>query len=196
MNSSKVMNQLDAYTAAKKSIRDLYDSNNGKKFIHHLIYSYINGDVRYILFSKKKIYDCLTYSELNTVYNSDRKCRDKEILDWLDKSKIEEDETVKSNYLDLINEKVTNILSTNPITRLSLRSTKSNKILGSEELQALIDFINEEVKNDNRLIISMVRFAKGELKPKKEFKEKKVDSRKTLGADDNLRSILESAVNG
>lgn len=193
------LNQVDAYTKAKKVINDLYNSDNGKKFIHHLIYSYINGDIRYILFSKSLVFDCITNSQLETVYNKSRKCSNKEISDLLATIKKDMDETEKSEIYGKINKILSDILVSNPIPRVAVRTEKSNKILGIEELQALTDFIQEQVNNHNKLIIGMVKFAKGEessnkKKSKDKKKSTKINNKNSIGANDELRAILESAI--
>lgn len=202
------LDQLEAYQLASKNLKEMYETEVGKKFVHHLIYAFTAEKNSYILFSKNPLFDCLTKSKLETVYSPKNPVKDDQINEWLIdyKAATDEDKVAISNK---INDRVILLLENNPTPRLAVRSELTDKIIGTEELQALTDFMQSEIKSGNKVIYKMIYYAQHKDDPKQEKKDKKskksyytkrskkaeiIDERKTLGADDDLRSKLMKAV--
>lgn len=149
---------LEAYEKASAELTKLYSSEQGKKFVHHLITSFLTEKVVYLLYSGSEIKDCLTHSRLNTLFNRTHPLTDPEILELL--SKINADSTVDEKYD--IYEKVQDDLEAKGykmnFPRLAIRTRHSTKTLGSEELQALKDFSSAQVESGNKLIEGILKY--------------------------------------
>lgn len=162
------LTQLEAYSKALDTIESTYKTETGRKFIHHLIDSFIESDIILIPYSGKELFDCITKSKLNTVYNKEFPCEDQDIISLLNQSK-EADKTEKVKLLlqasNIIRERYPNI----NLSRVAIRSGRTNKIIGMEEFQALTEFTQDQVNNGNRTIIKMIKYARFRTKP--EFKE-------------------------
>lgn len=192
------LSQLEAYELARLNLVSLYETEEGKKFIHHLIYAFSSNKNTYVLFSKNQLFDCLTKSALLPVYDRNRPVEDEHLkellLEFKDAATSEARKTELSNE---INAYVIELVSANPMPRMAVRSELTNKVLGQEELQALRDFVKDQIQAKNKLIKGMMDFAEG--KPRKKYKKPvkhytpKV-AKVTLGDDDELRQKLMSAL--
>lgn len=194
------LNQIEAYKLASESLQKMYETEVGKKFVHHLIYAFTAEKNTYVLFSKSSLFDCLTKSELQSVFCIDRPVNDEFINSKLAEFKVANEED-KCKITEEVNNRVLELLNDNPIPRLAIRSELTDKIIGSEELQALTDFIKDQIKSGNKVITGMIKYAKHkddpEDKPKQYYTrraKKELDPRKTLGGDDELRRKLESVI--
>lgn len=187
----KLLTRVDSYKLARKNIINLYKTNSGKKFIHHLIYSFSDPNTRLILFTKKEVYDCLSGSKLNTVYSKRSDITDElslELLNSINRSLSSEE---ISNITKKLNDRTLEIIKDNPVERLAIKSIISDKILGLDELQALIDFTRDQYISGDEVIVKMTRYASRNSTNKRS----KVDYRKTIGADDSIRLKLSKLVN-
>lgn len=186
MNSNKnsqTLNQVDAYRLAKSTIEDHYSTEEGKKFIHHLIYAYSIETPQVILYCKYNLYDCLTKSSLRPVSTKDEPLP-REISNLYSKyMNIKEDGDEKSNLKTELDNQVKEYITSNQLTRLAYRSSQTNKILGLDELQALKDFIEDQIKLHNMTILKMMHHVNPDTyklpKPKKVTKPAKKVSTKS-----------------
>lgn len=185
----KKLNQIEAYDVASTKIKELYKDDKGKKFIHHLIYAFTSGKNNYVLASKKKVIDCLSKSLLDTVYSEENKIDDEFILDRIDKVKNTLDPKDQERILIEINDRVIELIGDKVISRIAYSSPLTNKIIGQEELQALVDFIKSEVESGNEIITKMVLYSKykTQSKHKKYHKNKKSDKK----SDEDMQSKLQ-----
>lgn len=203
------LTQIEAYSAAKEKLVQLYENENGQKFVHHLIYAFVSDKNNYVIYSGSLITDCITGSVILPVFDSYGSIDDDEIKNLLTEFKTLETEEDKIALSNKLHERIRYILSKSPKSRLAIRSDLTNKFIGTDELQALTDFINDQIHAGNKTIIDMMRYINKKLNPKpkrtkkvikhKERSEKinlnKNYSNKSLGSDDDLRSKLMSAVN-
>lgn len=216
-NKSKKLqlNRLEAYQLALKTLNELYTTEEGKKFVHHLIYSFTAEEFRHIPFSKTQLFDCLTHAVINPVGSKDNPIKDENILSLHSefKKSSEEDKPAIKAKLDAA---IWEYLSSHPVDRLACCTSLTNKLLGLEELQALLDFIQTRIDEGNEVICKMIRYVKYKNQPKPVKKEKKtsdkpkskklgksnkvketpkeVDTRAkaALGSDTEMASLLES----
>lgn len=207
-NKLKELNQLEAYYEASHAIEDTYKTESGKKFIHHLIDSFMERDVAFILFSKKKIFDCITKSILKTVYSPDHICNNKDVLDTIDKIKTVESQDEKFNILKKASDLAVANDKTVDVHRTAMRAKTTNKIIGYEEFQALVDFTQDQVNKGDKTIIRMIRYSKLRNSPnfkidipKNENKESikkakaKAKSASRLERDSKIEDKLQQLVN-
>lgn len=169
-----ILNQLDAFTKAKEAIIKLYSDDQGKKFIHHLIYAYSNkNSYCYILLRNGKYppRDCLTMSNLKTVYSRESPMEDRSYIDKIHGLDSIEDDNERFDAYKSISSELTKDLSPARLTRVALKSKLTDKILGVDELQALIDFVNEQCES-NEVIRKMVNYAKHEMKNEASYNDK------------------------
>lgn len=96
-----------------------------------------------------------------------------------------------SNITKKLNDRTLEIIKDNPVERLAIKSIISDKILGLDELQALIDFTRDQYISGDEVIVKMTRYASRNSTNKRS----KVDYRKTIGADDSIRLKLSKLVN-
>jgi hypothetical protein len=156
----KKLNQLEAYSTAYHIIEDTYNTEEGRKFIHYLIDSFIERDIALTLFSKGKLFDCITKSALRSMYNMDNRCEDPEVNEIM--SHIRTASTISDKF-DLLKKASDLVISRYPelsTNRVALRSKYSNKLIGMEEFQALVDFTQDQVTKGNKTIIKMVKYSK------------------------------------
>lgn len=173
MEAKTGLTQIDAYSKALKTIESLYEGESGKKFIHHLIYSF-STDTYLILFSKKELFDCLSRDRIYPVYSKDRPLNNSEVSMLLDQYKNQSDEEKDENILKKVNQIVSDYVTENKLTRIAIRSTKTNKLMGLEEMQALSDFIVSELNRGNKVIKRMVEYKSNPVnKPHKSESSKK-----------------------
>lgn len=192
------LSQLEAYEIAKANLQELYQTDDGKKFIHHLIYAFSSGKNTYVLFTKNQLYDCLTKSLLLPVYDVHRPVDNDELNQMLLEYKdAATSEARKQELSNQVNQFVIKLVDAMPSSRFAVRSELTNKMLGQEELQALKDFVEDQIKSGNKVIKGMMDYAQG--KPKKRYKKpvkkytpKVIKSK--LGDDDDLRSKLMAAL--
>jgi len=149
------LNQVDAYSQASKNLLELYETEEGKKFVHHLIYAFFN-ESNFIIFSKNPLFDCLTKSVIIPVFDKDRPVKDPDLNVKLTEFKSTADENVIKEVNQLVKEYVSN----NPTPRLAVRSNLSNRLLGQEELSALLDFVKSEIEKKNKVITDMIYYMK------------------------------------
>jgi hypothetical protein len=172
---SKILPQLEAYQAAKSTLVDLYKTEDGKSFVHHLVYSYNVEKPKFILFSKSTLFDCLTRSVLLPVSTREMPAS-KEIIDLHAEIKeiLSKDETADVTDLkNKINDMINSYVVDHSLIRIAMRSDHTNKILGSDEFQALEDFIDEQIKSGNTTIKSMMNVLSGKTNPHKRKDKKK-----------------------
>ena len=195
------LSQIDAYKKASDNLIEMYKTEVGRKFVHHLIYAFTAEKNTYILFSRNPLFDCLTKSKLQSVFSEDRPVNDEFINSKLIEYKSTTDDESKKQISEAVNNRVFELINSNPIPRLAIRSELTDKVMGSEELQALTDFIKDQIAEGNKVITGMIRYVKHKDEPKESKPyytrraKKEVDSRKTLGSDEDLRSKLESVFN-
>lgn len=195
------LSQLEAYELARFNLNSLYETEEGKKFIHHLIYAFSSNKNTYVLFSKSQLFDCLTKGELLPAYDQNRPVTDDHLKELLLEYKDEATSELRKTELSQeVNEYVIKLVSENPLPRMAVRSELTNKVLGQEELQALRDFVKDQIKANNKTIKGMMDFAMG--KPRKKWKKSNKQhytpkiTKATIGDDDDLRNKLLSAVKG
>lgn len=181
MEAKTGMAQIDAYSKALKTIESLYSGESGKKFIHHLIYSF-SGDTYLILFSKKELFDCLSRDHIYPVYTKERPLNDAEVSLLLDQYKNQSEEEKDEQILKKVNSIVSEYVSSNNLTRIAVRSTRTNKLMGLEEMQALTDFIQSELKNGNKVIRRMVDYKSKSTKKSNKQNKPKADSKEDFEA--------------
>lgn len=179
----KKLNQIEAYDIATTKIKELYQTDKGKKFIHHLIYAFTSGENNYVLASTKKVMDCLSKSLLNTVYSEENKIKDEFILRKIDEVKSTLDPKEQVKIMGEINDRVIDLIGDEVLSRIAYSSPLTNKIIGQEELQALVDFIKSEVENGNETITKMVLYSKYKNQPKRKKYHKNKKSDKTSESD-------------
>jgi hypothetical protein len=182
----KELNQIEAYDKASAVIKELYTTEAGKKFVHHIIYAFTSGENNYVLASDKKVIDCLSKSKLRTVYNQENKLTDKFILEKIDEVKGVLDPKRQVEIMTQINDRVIELVGDTVIPRVAYTSPLTNKIIGQEELQALVDFIKSEVEAGNVTIIKMVKYSEYKRNPKAHKKNRKPkDQAKKPQLDEN-----------
>lgn len=179
----KKLNQIEAYDIATTKIKELYQTDKGKKFIHHLIYAFTSGENNYVLASTKKVVDCLSKSLLNTVYSEENKIKDEFILRKIDEVKSTLDPKDQAKIMSEINDRVIDLIGDEVLSRVAYSSPLTNKIIGQEELQALVDFIKSEVEDGNETITKMVLYSKYKNQPKRKKYHKGKKSEKTSEGD-------------
>lgn len=185
----KKLNQIEAYDIATTKIKELYQTDKGKKFIHHLIYAFTSGENNYVLASTKKVVDCLSKSLLNTVYSEENKIKDEFILRKIDEAKSTLDPKDQAKIMSEINDRVIDLIGDEVLSRVAYSSPLTNKIIGQEELQALVDFIKSEVESGNETITKMVLYSKYKNQPKRKKYHKSKKSDKT--SEDDMQSKLQ-----
>lgn len=188
------LSQLEAYDGAKNNLEKIYSTEEGKKFVHHLIYAFNSGQNYYVTVSRRDLIDCVTGSKLDSVFNDDRKLNDNFIIAKLDELKAETSDENKEKIAKEINDRVTKLVEEiQNKSRLAVKSKLSNKIIGVSELQALKDFISDQVKAGNVTIRKMLYYSmhKNDA-PKEKTPRRKGDSRKSLASNDEIKSKLES----
>jgi hypothetical protein len=155
--NNPVLSDIQAYSATRNSIIQLYGTDKGRKFIHHLVYAFTAAKPEYIYYSKKVLYDCISKSELKSLSTKSDPldCRDLNLEFKELKSKTAED---RNAAVEAFQDHIKEYLKKNPIKRLALRSPLSNKILGVEEFQALKDFVDTQVRSNNGTIKRMVNY--------------------------------------
>ena len=184
------LDQLNAYQAAKTAIANSYATDSGKKFIHHLVYAYLDNTTYVMMANKHYLIDCLTNSKIYPIFDFNvKKLKiDQDLKESLESWESEENGEIRENIANslLSDERVTSKI-TNSGTKYNIRyactSTLTNKYLGKEELQALTEFIQEQVNNGNRTIIGMVQKAQNdnyEKPSKKSSTPNKKTSKKSL----------------
>lgn len=199
MNNFEDLGQIEAYDKAKQVLNDMYETEQGKKFIHHLIYAFSSGIVTHIAIASKSVFDCISKSKLNTVYGSFKDIKNVELKAHLKTIASTKDETEKLEAIKAMEAILKDDISANPKPRLAMKSTLTNKVLGIDEYQALCDFAKDQCKKGNDTIKSMtkyIEYQKGN-KPKAKNKKKtkkEVISRTSIGANDELREKLMSVV--
>jgi len=180
---SKILPQIEAYQNAKSTLVDLYKTDDGKSFVHHLIYAYNVEKPKFILFSKSVLYDCLTRSVLLPVSTRELPAS-KEIIDLHAEIKAEmEKENDVTPLKNKLNELIESYVTSHSLIRVALRSDKTNKILGIDEFQALEDFINDQIKEGNTTIKSMMNILNGNFN--KNTKKKKIHKKSNQDFDLN-----------
>lgn len=169
----KNLDQVEAYRLAKQTLTDLYKTDDGKKFVHHLVYAFNASPLNFILFSKADLFDCLTKSVVRTVSTKDQPVPDniRDLYSRIPNTVSEEDKSKLK--LELYNQ-VGDYIKLSGISRCALRSDHTNKILGTDEYQALIDFSIDQANSGNMTITKMLRY----LRPDLNIKGKKVQSKK------------------
>lgn len=191
----KELNQIEAYNKATKELNELYKTENGKKFIHHLIYAFKSGNLYHIIYTKKIIFDCITRSKLNPIFIDRKDIPDDIRLLNSNLVGIEDEEGRKSILLN-IETLAKEYIKSNQIKRLAIKSDLTNKILGSDELTALDDFIKDRKDKNDETIIKMIKFINYNKNHglNKDNHQRKVDKRKTLSSDNELRNKLLNAI--
>lgn len=195
MRKTNNTTSFESYRTALNNLESMYETNSGRKFVHHLIYAFEPDKEVAVLFSKKKLFDCLTKGELKAVFSSRRPVNDEFISTKLDEYREVEGEEIKIKIQEEINLRVKELIKLTPVPRLAYRSPLSDKILGVDELQALKDFIGSQISEGNKTIKNMVKYIRSEKKVGKlSSKKSKQVSSTSLGSDDDLRSKLESTL--
>jgi len=199
MNNFEDLGQIEAYNKAKQILNEMYETDQGKKFIHHLIYAFSSGVVTHIAIASKSVFDCISKSKLNTVYDNYKNIKNADLKVYLKTIASTNNETEKLEAIKAMEVILKDEIAANPKTRLAMKSTLTNKVLGSDEYQALLDFTADQRKKGNDTIKSMTKYMeyqKGN-KPKtknKKKSKKEVLSRTSIGANDELRAKLMSLV--
>lgn len=171
------LNQVDSYRIARDTINNLYSTDEGKKFVHHIIYAFNVEEPTPVIFSKVLLYDCLTKSQLKPVSTKDLKITDEISKLFKSYRDAEENSDEKKLYHDEVYSKVSEFIKENQLGRIAYRSNHTNKLLGIDELQALKDFIEDQIKSKNFVILKMMCTLKPDQyklpKPKTKVKDKK-----------------------
>lgn len=175
----KKLNQIEAYDLATTKIKELYQTDGGKKFIHHLIYAFTSGENNYVLASKRKVVDCLSKSLLDTIYSEENNIKDEFILKKIDEVKNTLDPKDQLKIMVEINDRVVELVGDKVLSRIAYSSPLTNKIIGQEELQALVDFVKAEIEGGNEVIAKMMLYSKYKNKPKNKKYHKVKDSNKS-----------------
>jgi len=178
----KELNKVDAYRAAREELKKRYETESGKKLVHHLITSFNSEKPKLIIFSKSDLWDCLSGSILRPVFTKDVTVPD-EILELIDKSKSEDDKELANQIQTDLTEVLEKYLKENNIGRYAYRATNSNKIIGIDELRALSDFITDQIDQHNMTIFSIMNHINPKKFPWRSFNKVK---------DDNLEAKLKA----
>lgn len=178
LNSNKIadlknLDQVEAYRVAKQTLTDLYKTDDGKKFVHHLVYAFNVSPLNFILFSKADLFDCLTKSVVRTVSTKDQPVPDN-IRDLYSRIPNSVSDEEKSKLKSELYEQVGEYIKFSGISRCALRSDHTNKILGTDEYQALIDFSVDQANSGNLTIAKMLRY----LRPDLNIKVKRLSNKK------------------
>lgn len=188
------LSQLEAYSLAKTKLTEMYNTEVGRKFIHHLVFSFIVDKTLVVLFSNKPMFDCITKGKINPLYESNRYVTDPEVIELLKKISHDTEQSIKDEVLSEINDIIIKkFAEVGMPSRMAVRSRLSDKLLGIEELQALLDLTKVWVEDESSTIHSMI--CGSPKRKKKRFRKqstKKVDSRSTLAANDEIASKLKS----
>lgn len=188
------LSQLEAYSLAKTKLTEMYNTEVGRKFIHHLVFSFIVDKTLVVLFSNKPMFDCITKGKINPLYESNRYVTDPEVIELLKKISHDTEQSIKDEVLSEINDIIIKkFAEVGMPSRMAVRSRLSDKLLGIEELQALLDLTKQWVEDESSTIHSMI--CGGHKRKKKRYRKqspKKVDSRSTLAANDEIASKLKS----
>lgn len=188
------LNQVDSYRIARDTLKDLYSTDEGKKFVHHIIYAFNVEEPTPVIFSKVLLYDCLTKSQLKPVFTKEVKVTD-EISELFKLYRnAAEDSEEKKSYHDEVYSKAVEFIKENQLGRIAYRSDHTNKLLGTDELQALKDFIEDQIKSNNIVILKMMHTLKPEQykfsKPKvKDKKSTKVNKKSTKPANHKVTKV-------
>jgi len=174
----ELLNQIDAYRIARDTIKELYESEGGKKLIHHLITVFNSEKPRLIIFSKNDLWDCLSGSLVNSVFPKGTEVPEK-VLELNKLINSTEDEHVANEIRMELNDVLESYLKEHQIHRYAYRAENSNKILGVDELQALSDFIDDQIKAKNSVIFNTMHHINPEKYPRKSSKNYKSNSKQS-----------------
>lgn len=186
-----MLSQLEAYNLARTTIRELYNAESGRKFIHHLIYAFNIEAPSFILLNKRTLIDCLTRSKLNSVSTNEMPVP-VEIRNLYSQLVNLTDESLKVQMKSELDQIIEKYVLDNSLTRVAIRSNYTNKIIGIEELQALDEFISSEIESGNHVISQMMLYLRpSEYKSeRKKFYDGQVQKSKLT--DDQFKSKMKN----
>jgi len=176
----ELFNQIDAYRIARDTIKSLYESEGGKKLIHHLITVFNAEKPILIVFSKNDLYDCLSNSIVNPVFPKGTEVPDR-VRELMNLIRSTEDEHISAEIQIELTDVLESYLKENQIHRYAYRALNSNKILGVDELQALNDFVDDQIKNGNQTIFNTMHHLNPEKYPRKLIKKGNKPGNKSTG---------------
>lgn len=177
---------FEAYSKARTAILRLYGTDKGRKFIHHLIYAFTAVQPDYIYYSKKELFDCITKLSIRSISTRNEPLEDRALNDEFKSLKSTPEDELEVKQAEFRSH-VKDYLVKHPMKRIAFRSKLSNKILGLEEKQALLDFINSQVISNNTTIKKMVNYNKYQHNQKNSTKSK-VDLSSHIDSD-TLRKL-------
>lgn len=190
------LNQVDAYKAAMSELNKLYETEKGKHFVHHLIYSFNASPVYFVALNRHSILkDCLTTSAIKPVFTNVSEMPD-DIHDLLDE--VRNQVEVNQDLINKFNDAVSSYVKTNSLTRIAMTCKGTDKYIGIDEYQALCDFITEQSKSNEsiRSMMNILHPTKKKFNKKKPInKSTKSGKKETPKSDKNMDSLLNQLVN-
>ena len=153
---AKMLDSVEAYSKAFNTITESYSIPGRKKFINYLISKFYRSDPYFILFSKSQLVDSLSGSALNTVFDRDHPVKRGKLKNLIDSYKGKSAEEKKE-----ISKEVQKILKDSKIykerQRLAVSLDGVRRVLGYDEYNALIDWIDEN-KLTNKSVESITNY--------------------------------------